>query len=113
MVYLPKDIDTIEGQNILSDDFNMGAFSVTIIDNMASKDILKLGNEIKKIDGVAKVLSAYDVTGTTIPLEMLPDDLIGKLKKGSSDIMIITFTNSTSDEITLNAVEKVKELTED
>ena len=64
LVYLPDDIETIKGQNVLTDDFNMGAYSITIIDNMSSKDILKLEDEIKKIDGVAKVGSIYDVIGT-------------------------------------------------
>lgn len=113
LVYLPSDIKTIDGQNILTEDFNMGAFSVSIIENMPAKDILKLEEQIKKVAGVEKVLTIYDLAGSTIPLEMLPDDLISKVKNDDADLMIITFTNSTSDETTLNAIESIKDLTKE
>lgn len=113
LVYLPEDIETIKGQNILTDDFNMGAFSISIIDNMKSSDILKLEEEIKKIEGVEKVITSYDLLGTTIPIEILPEDITNKLKKGDSDLMLITFKNSTSSEETLSAVEEIKELTKE
>lgn len=112
LVYLPDDIETIKGQNVLTNDFDMGAFSVTIIENMQAKDILKLENKIKEIDGVANVVTVYDAIGNTIPLEMLPDDLVGKVKNDNADLMFITFNNSTSDELTLNAIEKIKEITD-
>lgn len=113
LVYLPEDIETVKGQNILSDDFNMGAFSITIIENMHAKDILALEDKIKEIDGVEKVISAYDVIGTTIPLEMLPNDIHEKVKNGNADLLMITYKDSTSSETTLDAVEQVKAITGD
>lgn len=113
LVYLPEDIKTIEGQNILTNEFSLGAFSVTIIDKMTPKDILSLEEEIKEIDGVAKVVSTYDALGTTIPIDILPQEIISKVKKDDSDLMLITFTNSTSHETTINAIEKIKELTKE
>lgn len=113
LVYLPEDIETIEGQNILTEEFGLGAFSVTIIDGMTPKDILSLENEIKEIDGVAKVASTYDIIGTTIPLSVLPSEVTEKVKKDDSDLMLITFTNSTSHETTIKAVEEIKALTKE
>lgn len=113
LVYLPEDIETIEGQNILTDEFGLGAFSVTIIDGMTPKDILSLESEIKEIDGVAKVASTYDIIGTTIPLNVLPSEVTEKVKKDKSDLMLITFTNSTSHETTIKAVEEIKALTKE
>lgn len=113
LVYLPEDIETIKGQDILTNDFNMGGFSVSIIDNMKSSDILKLEEEIKKIEGVEKVITSYDLLGTTIPIEILPEDIINKLRKGDSDLMLITFKNGTSSEETLSAVEEIKKLTKE
>lgn len=113
LVYLPEDIETIEGQNILTDEFGLGAFSVTIIDGMTPKDILSLESEIKEIDGVAKVASTYDIIGTTIPLNVLPSEITEKVKKDKSDLMLITFTNSTSHETTIKAVEEIKALTKE
>ena len=53
LVYLPSDIETVQGENILNEDFGIGSYSITIIENMSSKDILKLEKKIKQIDGVS------------------------------------------------------------
>ena len=113
LVYLPKNIETVKGQNILADEFNMGAFSITIIDNMDAKNILNLESSIRKIDGVEKVVTAYDALGSSIPLEVLPNDIYNKVKKNNSTLMMITYDDSTSAERTLNAVKEVKEITKD
>lgn len=112
LVYLPEDIETIKGQNILTDDFNMGAFSVTIVDNMADKDLLVLEDKIKEIDSVNQVLTINDVTGSTIPMEILPENVRNKVAKDKSKLMLITFEESTSDDKTLAAVENIRELTD-
>jgi X-X-X-Leu-X-X-Gly heptad repeat protein len=113
LVYLPEDIETMKGEKILTDDFNMGAFSISIVENMSSKDLLKLENEIKQIDGVENVVSYADLTGTTIPKEMLPNEIVNKISKDNSDILVITFADSTSSEKTLEAVSQIKEKTKD
>ncbi len=110
LVYLPKDIETMKGQDILTDDFNMGAFSVAIVDNMSAKQILSLEKQIRKVDGVNKVGSAYDIVGYSIPLEILPNDLVNKVRKDQSNLIVITFKNSTSDEKTLAAVRQIRKL---
>ncbi|MCI6266439.1 MAG: hypothetical protein MR598_06330, partial [Erysipelotrichaceae bacterium] len=68
LVYLPDDIETIKGQNILTDDFGIGAFSFVMVDNMSNYDLLKLEEKIKEIDSVNAVMSLADVTDTTIPI---------------------------------------------
>ncbi len=113
LVYLPKDIETIKGQNILTDDFNMGAFSISIIDNMEAKDVIKLENKIKKVKGVNEVASLYDVIGTNIPIEILPDEVTDRLAKKDSSLLLITFKDGTSDETTLNAVREIRKLTKE
>lgn len=111
LVYLPDDIETVKGQNILTNDFDMGAFSTVIIDNMSSNDILKLESKIRKVDGVAKVVTGYDLVGNEVPIEMLPNNIRAKLHNDNTDVMLITFDDSTSSERTLNAVSKIKEIT--
>ena len=113
LVYLPEDIETLKGENILTDDFNMGAFSVTIVENMANKDLLKLESRLRKIDGVEKVVSITDITGTTVPIEMLPSDITDKVAKGDSELLLITFNESTSNDKTLKAVQEVRNITSD
>ncbi len=84
LVYLPEDIETVEGQNILSEEFNMGAFSMILVEDMQTKDILKLEEKIKKVDNVQKVVSMADVLGTSIPTEMLPEEIQQKVYKDNT-----------------------------
>ena len=112
LVYLPSDIETLKGQEILTDDFNMGAFSVSIVDNMSDKDIVKLEDKIREIDGVEKVVSIVDLKGTAIPIEILPQEALDKVAKGNSKLILTTFRESTSDDETLEAVSKMKTLSD-
>ncbi len=113
LVYLPDDIETIKGQNILTDDFDMGAYSVAIIENLSSKDILELEENIKKVDGVNKVVSLYDAIGTNIPVEMLPTEITSHLHDENTDLLFITFENSASNEKTIDAVSEIRKITKD
>ena len=108
--YLPQDVETMKGQKILSKDFRQGAFAVIITDNMSPKQILEFEKKIKKVDSVNKVGSVYDVIGYEIPIEMLPNDIVKKVKKGQENLIITTFTESTSDDRTLNAIQKIRDL---
>ena len=114
LVYLPSDIETLKGQNILKDDFNMGAFSVSLVDNnISEKDLNNLENKIRKIDCVTNVISINDLTGTTIPMEMLPKKLLDRVASDDSKLLLITFSTGTSDEETTNAVKEIEELSKD
>ena len=113
LVYLPDDIETMKGQEILKDDFDMGAFSISIIDNMSSKDIIKLEEKIRKIEGVNLVATIADVTGSTIPLDFLPTEITDKVIKDGSTLLFITFKDTTSTDETLNAVKEIRKLESD
>ncbi len=113
LVYLPDDIETIKGENILAEDFNMGAFSVVILDNMETKDILKLEDEFRNMDNVEKVIGVADVTGKSIPLEMLPDSIKDKIYKDGSTPILVTFKEGISDDATLKTIENLREKTDE
>ena len=110
LVYLPDDIETIKGQDILTNDFDMGAFSIAIVDNIKSKDILKLEEKIKNVEGVNSVKSVYDIFGTSIPVGILPNELLSKVNKDNSNLLFITYNDSTSSESTLNAIKEIRSL---
>ena len=110
LVYLPKDIETIKGENILTNDFNMGAYAIVVAQNMKNRDIVKLEDDIKNVEGVNKVASINDITGTTIPVEFLPSEITDKVAKDDSKLILVTFNNSTSDDVTLEAVENIRNL---
>ena len=113
LVYLPKTVDTIKGENILNDDFGLGSYAFVISDMKDTNKILNLESKIKKINGVDKVFSVADVIGTTIPKEMLPDEIINKLYKDDSSIIMVTFKDSTSSDLTLNAIDKLRSTVKD
>lgn len=110
LVYLPEDIDTMKGQDILAKDFDMGSFAMCVVENMSSKDILDLEEKYKDIEGVVKVVSANDMIGTTIPKEMLPSDVTKQFKKGNSELMLVTFKDST---VAIDAITQMREITSD
>lgn len=113
LVYLPEDIDTIRGQNILTDDFGMGAFSFVMIDNMSNYDILKLEDKIREIDSVNMVVSLVGVTDIAIPIDMIPDEVTQKLYKDGESVIVVTFDTSTSDERTIDAISELRSVVRD
>lgn len=113
LVYLPSDIETLKGENILTDEFQNGAFSITIVENMSDKEIIALEEEFRNIEGVRNVVSINDLTGTTIPDSMIPSEVKEKVAKADSKLVLVTFQESTSDDITLSAVEKMREITDE
>lgn len=112
LVYLPDDIETIKGQNILTDEFNMGAYAMVITDNLKADEILKVEEEMRKVDGVNKVVSLYDALGTDFPIEVLPDDIRSHLNKDNSNLLLVTFEESTSSEKTIDAVRELRTLSD-
>ena len=112
LVYLPDDIETIKGQNILTDEFNMGAYAMVITDNLKADEILKVEEEMRKVDGVNKVVSLYDALGTDFPIDVLPDDIRSHLNKDNSNLLLVTFEESTSSEKTIDAVRELRTLSD-
>lgn len=108
LVYLPDDVETIKGENILSNDFNMGGFSVVLLENMETKEIKKLEEKIKEIDNVEKAVSIVDAVGTGIPTEMIPDEIKDKVYKDNSTIMMVTFKDKISSDSTMKAVDTIR-----
>ena len=113
LVYLPEDIETIKGEKILSEDFDMGGFSVVILENMESKDILKLEEKIKQVDNVEKVVSYADILGTDIPKEMLPSKVQDMLYDDNKTIMLVTFKEQISSDETIKSVQTLRKLTDE
>ena len=73
--YLPDSLETVEGQDILVDEFGMGAFSMIIVEDMENADVAKLEEKIEGIEHVKDVLWVDDVTDLSFPVEMFPDDI--------------------------------------
>ena len=113
LVYLPSDIETIKGQEILTNDFKVGAFSFVTVENMSNYDMLKIEEKLRKIDSVNMVASLADMTDTTIPMDILPDEVTKKLHKEEKNVIVVTFETGTSDEKTMKAVENLRKVVGD
>lgn len=113
LVYLPDDIETIKGENILTEDFGIGAFSFITVENMNHYDLLKLEKEIKQIDSVNQVLSIADITDTVFPTEMIPTEIVEKVYQDEKTVILVTMNGSTSEEATMNAVKEMRRIVTD
>lgn len=112
--YLPGDIETMQGQEILLDEFGTGAFSVCVVSGMEEKEISVLEEELKDVEHVKQVLWYGSVADISIPMEMLPSDLKDMLYNADtgSSLMIVTFDTSMSADETLDAIEEIRGLTD-
>ena len=113
LVYLPDDVDTIKGENILTDDFSLGSYAFIMTNMKNSYNVLKLEDKIRKIEGVNKVFSVVDVMGTDIPKEMLPDEVIDKIYNDDESVIMVTFKGSMSEDDTVNAIREVRKVVGD
>ena len=107
--YLPEDIDTMKGQDILLKDFGKGGFSIIVIDGMSDKQVVKTEEKIKSVKGVADVIWYDSLTDITLPKEVLPDNVLNAFSKDDSTIMIAFFDDTTSADRTMNAIEEIKD----
>ena len=110
LTYLPEDMDTVKGQNILMDDFNKGGFSIIVLENMKSGQVTKLKNDIKEVDHVTQIVNLQDVINPDMPTEILPEKVASKLNNENATLLGVFFDTSTSDEKTLEAVEQIREI---
>ncbi|MDY4207687.1 MAG: MMPL family transporter [Lachnospiraceae bacterium] len=110
LTYLPDDIETMQGQDILTDDFGVGAFSMFIVDGMEDKDVAVLKAKIEKVDHVANVLWYDSIADISIPESMLPDNIYEVFNSDTGTMMAIFFDEGTSSDGTMEAIEKIRSI---
>lgn len=108
LTYLPKDMETVKGQDILLEDFGKGAFSVIVVDGMTPGEIKDLTSDLQKVKHVATVLSFYSVADCGIPAEILPEKYYNMMNNGDSTLVAVFFDSSTSADETIEAIRQVR-----
>ena len=108
LTYLPAEIDTVEGQNILMDEFGKGAFSFVVVEGMADKDISALRRQIETIPHVDSAIWYDSLVDLSIPKEMLPDKLQKVFINGDATIIAVFFDTSSSADETIKAIETIR-----
>ena len=108
--YLPETLETVKGQDIMVDEFGMGAFSMVVVENMEMKDIQKLEDEFSQVEHVKDVLWYDDVADISLPVEMIPQDLREAFFKGDATMMLVLFDNTTSSDEAMDALTELRKL---
>ncbi len=106
--YLPDTLDTVKGQKYMLEDFGKGAFSFLIFEDMDDRQISAVADEIKEVDHVADVLAYSDVTGGSVPAELLPDDVYHAFNADSDTLVAVFFDTSGSADETMDAIGKIR-----
>lgn len=106
--YLPKDIETMKGQDVLMEDFGKGGFSMVMIDGMTDKQVSDTKKKIEKIDHVADVVWYDTIADITLPKEVLPENLYDFFNSGDSTLMAVFFDDTTSADGTMAAIEEIR-----
>ena len=109
--YLPEDLESVIGERYLENDYKLASTAMVTIENMPARQVQDLKEEIKKIDGVGKVLWVDDLTDITVPKEMLPQD-VQDIFYGKNDatLVMVTFEDTMSSETTMSAIKSMKKL---
>ncbi len=108
--YLPKDIETMEGQDILIDGFQTGAFSICVVEGMENQEVSGLRRQIEDVPHVKTVIWYDSVADLSMPMEILPEDVQDKFTKGDCTMMAILFDSSMSSDETMDAVAAIRSL---
>ena len=108
--YLPKDIETMQGQDILTKEFGTGAFSMFVVEGMENKDVAKMKEKVEAVDHVKKVIWYDSLADLSIPMSMLPDKYYKQFNSGKSTLMAIIFDTTTSADETMDAITKIRSI---
>ena len=113
LTYLPDTLETVKGQDILVDEYGMGAFSMIVVENEDLKDVAKLEKDIEAIPHVKDVLWYDDVADINLPVDMIPKNLREKFFNGDATMMIALLDDSTSADSSMEAVEQIRQTVKD
>lgn len=108
--YLPSDIETMKGQDIMLDEFGKGGFSLVMLDGMDDKDVEKVKEKIEKVDHVCDVLWYDTLADVSLPKEVLPDDIYDFFNTDNSTMMAVFFDEATSTDGSLEAVKEIRSI---
>ena len=111
LTYLPEDIETMQGQEIMTNDFGIGAFSMLMVDGMEDKEIVKLKEKVEKVDGVENVLWYDSLADISVPQSVLPSKLYDEYNTEDGTMMAVLFKEGTSSDETMKAITEIRKIT--
>lgn len=109
--YLPTDLETMQGQDILKEEFGKGGFSFVVVEGMPDKDVAKVRASLEEVDGVAEVLWYDSLADISVPKEVLPQKVYDFFNAGDTTLMVVFFEDTTSADSTMAAIDEMREIT--
>lgn len=108
--YLPDDMESVKGQDLLMDEFHKGGFSILVLENMKTDDVTKLKKDIEKVDHVESIVNLQDVVNPSIPMSMYPKVVQDNINNKNATMLVTFYDTGISDEHTLNAVDQIRKM---
>ena len=108
--YLPDDMETVQGQNILMDEFGKGAFSFVVVEGMSDEDVSAMRQRIEQVDHVDTALWYDSLVDLSVPKELLPQKLYDAFNSGDATLIAVFFDTSTSADDTMEAISQVRSI---
>ncbi len=108
--YLPSDMESVKGQDLLMDEFHKGGFSILVLENMKTDDVTKLKKDIEKVDHVESIVNLQDVVNPSIPISMYPKVVQDNIDNKNATMLVTFYDTGISDEHTLNAVNQIRKM---
>ena len=108
--YLPSDMESVKGQDLLMDEFHKGGFSILVLENMKTDDVTKLKKDIEKVDHVESIVNLQDVVNPSIPISMYPKVVQDNIDNKNATMLVTFYDTGISDEHTLNAVDQIRKM---
>jgi len=108
--YLPSDMESVKGQDLLMDEFHKGGFSILVLENMKTDDVTKLKKDIEKVDHVESIVNLQDVVNPSIPISMYPKVVQDNIDNKNATMLVTFYDTGISDEHTLNTVDQIRKM---
>ena len=108
--YLPSDMESVKGQDLLMDEFHKGGFSILVLENMKMDDVTKLKKDIEKVDHVESIVNLQDVINPSVPISMYPKVVQDNIDNKNATMLVTFYDTGISDEHTLNAVDQIRKM---
>ncbi len=112
LTYLPDEIETMQGQEILLDEFGTGAYCIYVVEGMEEQDVVALKDRVREVSHVSDVIWYDTLMDISVPMEMLPEEAYDAFNSGDATLMFVTFDEGTSADETMDAVEEIRRISD-
>ena len=108
--YLPQDLPSSQGEQLLEEPFHMAATSMLVVDGMPAGYTNDLINAIQDVPGVSNAVWVSNLVGIQLPTDMIPADFREMFYSGDSTLIIIQYDHPGASDETMQAIQDVRDV---